>query len=160
MGQYATQYVAISNGLGQSSLHLDNSSHLKTLNTASRAGVVLFLCTLYASKASAIALISRFAARLRHKLTIFGLLALLAVLGLASILSVTLSCGLTGPYYWHIARDASLCSNQYMRWQVVAGFDITTEILILILPVDLVWSLQMRLKTKFSVLSRFWVRLP
>ena len=49
---------------------------------------------------------------------------------------------------------------QYLRWQITSGLDIATEILILLVPIDMTWSLQLMAKSKFAVLSRFWMRLP
>jgi hypothetical protein len=47
-----------------------------------------------------------------------------------------------------------------LRWQITTAFDVASEILILFLPTDMIWQLQMKKKTKFRVISRFWLRFP
>lgn len=46
------------------------------------------------------------------------------------------------------------------RWYVFTALDIFTEILLLVLPAQLVWGLQMPLKKKASVIAAFYLRLP
>jgi hypothetical protein len=79
---------------------------------ANRAGVILFFLSLYASKASAIGLLYRFAPLKRHKLTVFIALGFALLFGLVSVLVLNVSCGLTGLLYWHISRDSPQCSKQ------------------------------------------------
>jgi hypothetical protein len=47
-----------------------------------------------------------------------------------------------------------------MRWQIITAFDVTTEVVLLALPVQLTWDLQMSLKTKTIVVLAFWLRIP
>jgi hypothetical protein len=58
--------------------------------------------------------------------------------------------------------DVETAANQFQgaRWQAVTGFDGASEILLLILPVHLLWHLQMRFSKKAMIIAAFWVRLP
>lgn len=50
--------------------------------------------------------------------------------------------------------------SQATRWQLVTFFDIVTEVLLLVLPVHLVWNLQMPTAKKAMIIIAFWIRLP
>jgi hypothetical protein len=109
-------------------------------------------------------------------MSVFIALGFSLLFGLVSVLVLNVSCGLTGPLYWNISRDSSQCGDQvrnaissanivthivqYVRWQITTGLDIASEVVMLLLPIDMIWSLQMNTWTKFSVLSRFTIRIP
>ncbi|RMZ91307.1 hypothetical protein DV736_g1468, partial [Chaetothyriales sp. CBS 134916] len=101
LGQYATEYIALHFGQGESTAALVTSDNLDSLNATNRAGVILFFLTLYASKLSA-----------------------------------------------------------YTRWVATTTLDFASETIILLLPIDMIWSLQMAVKSKLIVLGRFWFRIP
>lgn len=50
--------------------------------------------------------------------------------------------------------------SQWPKWQAITGLDITTEGLIFLIAVQLVWKLHMRWKAKFLVVFAFSARLP
>lgn len=50
--------------------------------------------------------------------------------------------------------------RQYTRWQITTAFDLASEILVSLVPIDMIWSLQMPTKKKLAVLVRLWIRLP
>jgi hypothetical protein len=49
---------------------------------------------------------------------------------------------------------------QYLRWQVITAIDIITDTLVFILPVVMVWDLNMPTKLKYQVALAFSFRLP
>lgn len=49
---------------------------------------------------------------------------------------------------------------QLARWQVFTAFDVITEIVLLVLPLQLVWKLKMPLRKKAMVLTAFYLRTP
>jgi ABC-type uncharacterized transport system YnjBCD permease subunit len=49
---------------------------------------------------------------------------------------------------------------QATRWQVLTALDITTELGLLLLPINLVWKLQMPRTKKAILLVAFYLRLP
>ncbi|KAL8681911.1 MAG: hypothetical protein Q9186_001997 [Xanthomendoza sp. 1 TL-2023] len=104
---------------------------------------------------------SRFAQPGRHKKEILALLVVVAVLGLGSLLAVTVNCRVVSAiYYWDFPKRVNYCPDPYLRWQIVAAFDAITEFLMLAVPVDLIWSLQMPSKRKFGIITAFYIRTP
>jgi hypothetical protein len=59
-------------------------------------------------------------------------------------------------------RSVKIVSDyrQSSRWAVWTAFDILTELLLLILPLQMTWNLQMPTKRKLAVLSAFYLRIP
>lgn len=49
---------------------------------------------------------------------------------------------------------------QSVRWQAFTGLDIITEIILLALPVQLIWGLQMATLKKVMIVTAFSLRLP
>lgn len=123
---------------------------------------------------------SRFASPGRHKKEITAVLAIVVALGLGSMLALMVDCRVVSSiYYWDFPGHESFCpspvrtsrhhgligivadgSEQYTRWQVVVAFDVITEILILVVPVDLIWCLQMPSSRKVGIIVSFYIRIP
>ena len=51
-------------------------------------------------------------------------------------------------------------NHQSSRWAIWTALDITTEILLLILPLHIIWNLQMPTRKKLTVLSAFYLGVP
>ncbi|KAL8708852.1 MAG: hypothetical protein Q9220_006308 [cf. Caloplaca sp. 1 TL-2023] len=161
LGQFAAEYVAIGNGFGGTIDVLRKSPELLALNKSNLAAVVLWVLALYASKCAAIIFMSRFAQPGRHKKEINGLLVIVAVLGFASLLAIIVNCRVVSAiYYWDFPRHVNYCPVPYLRWQLVAAFDAITEFLMLAVPVDLIWSLQMPSRRKVGIITAFYIRTP
>ncbi|KAI4244624.1 MAG: hypothetical protein LQ352_006750 [Teloschistes flavicans] len=104
---------------------------------------------------------SRFAQPGRHKKEINGLLVVVAILGLGSLLAVIVDCRVVSSiYYWDFPRHINYCPDPYLRWQFIAAFDSITEFLMLAVPIDLIWSLQMPSKRKVGIITAFYIRTP
>ncbi|KAL8814182.1 MAG: hypothetical protein Q9223_006579 [Gallowayella weberi] len=104
---------------------------------------------------------SRFAQPGRHKKEILTLLVVVAVLGLGSLLAVTVKCRVVSAiYYWDFPKHVNYCPDPYLRWRIVAAFDAITEFLMLAVPVDLIWSLQMPSRRKVGIITAFYIRTP
>jgi hypothetical protein len=82
------------------------------------------------------------------------------ILGIASALVVTAGCPSASAYYWDFARNKGSCPSEEARWQAMTVLDIISEIVLLALPVNLVWSLQMPQRRKAMVIVTFWTRIP
>ncbi|KAL8688436.1 MAG: hypothetical protein Q9218_005655 [Villophora microphyllina] len=161
LGQFASGYVAVGQGLGESIEVLRESPHLLSLNKANLAGVVLWVLALFTSKCAAIVFMSRFAQPGRHQKEIYALLVIVATLGFGSVLAVIVDCRVVSSiYYWDFPRHVNYCPNPYLRWQIIAAFDSVTEFLMLAVPVDLIWSLQMPSKRKIGIITAFYIRTP
>ena len=48
---------------------------------------------------------------------------------------------------------------QFLRWQIVGAFDILMEVCWFVVPVVVVWKVQMRVTKKARVVARFALRL-
>lgn len=59
-----------------------------------------------------------------------------------------------------LAFSALTTCAQFIRWQIVAAFDIITELALLGVSVFLVGALQLSLHKKFVVIFAFALRLP
>lgn len=62
--------------------------------------------------------------------------------------------------YWATSSNARACSLQTTRGSVFTAFDITTELILLVLPIYMAWDLQMPLRRKAVVIGAFYLRLP
>ncbi|KAI4243231.1 MAG: hypothetical protein L6R40_003599 [Gallowayella cf. fulva] len=161
IAQFAAGYAAVGQGLGRTIDVLRESPDLLALNKSNLGAVVLWVFSLFASKCAAIVFMSRFAQPGRHKKEILTLLVVVAILGLGSLLAVIVNCRVVSAiYYWDFPRHVNYCPNPYLRWQIVAAFDAITEFLMLAVPVDLIWSLQMPSKRKVGIITAFYIRTP
>jgi len=73
-----------------------------------------------------------------------------------SIFMIGVNCELNQPW----GDIAARCSNMFLRWQLIAAFDIITEICFFLLSLYLVKGLQMPFKQKRVVVGAFALRLP
>ncbi|KAK5723232.1 hypothetical protein LTR15_004929 [Elasticomyces elasticus] len=157
---YATSYVGLSQGLGSSWQQIREAHGVAVLNGSAIAGAVTFLSALYLSKCAMIFFLSRITKTPRQLKIFLACNIFSAILGLASVLMVTVGCGQGSGYYWAFYENSTSCPSQSARWQAVTGLDIITELLLLALPVYLVWGLQMPMKKKAMILLAFYLRLP
>ncbi|KAL8834897.1 MAG: hypothetical protein Q9170_003539 [Blastenia crenularia] len=178
IGQYAAEYVAIRQGLGRPVEVLLQSPHLLALNKANYAGLVLWILALFTSKCAAIVFMSRFAQPGRHKKEILSLLVIVAIFGFGSLLTLIIDCRVVSKiFYWDFPSHLSYCPNpvsksfripytqqltqfKYPRWQAIAAFDSISEFLMLVVPIDLIWSLQMPSTRKLGIITAFYIRVP
>ncbi|KAK0933468.1 hypothetical protein LTR29_014928 [Friedmanniomyces endolithicus] len=157
---YATSYVGLAQGLGMPWSSINNSGRVAVLNEASVGGIVTFLFALYLSKCAMIFFLSRITKTPRQLRLFLACNVLTAVIGVASILLVTLGCPTESGYYWAMYENSRSCPSQSARWQAITGLDIITEVLLLALPVYLVWGLQMPRRKKTMIIAAFYLRLP
>lgn len=145
---------------------------------ASIAGVVFFNISLYLTKCAALTFLSRLT-KAREQILLYHVAnALVAATGIVSILIVSIGCP-SEDFYWnfHDNQHTLLCPSQVrkcrcpcivyvadcsqsLRWQACTGLDIVTELLLLVLPVQLIWGLQMPLFKKAMIVTAFSLRVP
>lgn len=89
--------------------------------------------------------------------TCVGFVLLGVAWGVTSVVGIVASCD---PEFILSPDHASRCAGQFTRWQIITAFDVGTEALGSLLPVVLVWSLNMVTKSKFHVFLAFSFRLP
>lgn len=115
---------------------------------------------MYASKVAVLTFLARIT---KNKLQILAYRACATVVlafGFMSVLIATVGCSSDSGYYWVFHDNQSTCPTQSVRWQVVTALDIITELLLLVLPVQLVWDLQMPRRKKATIITAFYLRLP
>lgn len=120
------------------------------------AAVILYVLTIYASKASVVLLFARISADRFHKAVARGLLASCLVFGFVSAFLVALKCDLSAP--WRVYGQQ--CSSLFAQATAVAVFDVVTELILFGISLLLVWNLQTSLKNKSRVVFAFGTRLP
>lgn len=181
IGFYAACYVGLGNGLGKKLEELEQqpTSELATLNRATAARVILFVICIYLSKASVVAFLSRTTKTRKHQIVHYITFGVLGLLGVGSIIAVTVDCGNPSRFfYWDLINTAPYCPSQVCiatscskgtarltkpqptRWQIVMALDVFSEVILAILPLHLMWSLQMPLKKKLMIIAAFYMRLP
>ncbi|KAF2639092.1 hypothetical protein P280DRAFT_550562 [Massarina eburnea CBS 473.64] len=120
---------------------------------------VLAILTQCLSKCSVIFLIHRvFSSQLGWKRWLHtGILVLSVGWGVAGMVLMATSCSadviLT-------SKTATLCSKQILRWRIVVVLDVVSEGLMCLLPVILIYPLQMPFRRKAQVVAAFSFRLP
>jgi hypothetical protein len=75
---------------------------------------------------------------------------------IASILTITIGCGLTGLV---LPKEVHTCSAQVWRWVAVAIVDGVTEMCILGVFCSIIWSLKMRNKLKMTLTILLGLRI-
>ncbi|KAF2659731.1 hypothetical protein K491DRAFT_755063 [Lophiostoma macrostomum CBS 122681] len=160
---FGCAYTASGAGLGAPYADLLSApeSKLRTLNDSLLAGNILWVLSLCLSKAAIIAMLMRTTQTPEHRRMQWGAAVLIVVQCVASIVLLTAACGISDDEFtWDLKRNAVTCPKQEMRWQIITALDVTTEFILLALPIHLTWNLQMSLKTKAIVVLAFWLRLP
>ncbi|KAF2093215.1 hypothetical protein NA57DRAFT_48631, partial [Rhizodiscina lignyota] len=163
LGFYATSYVSLGAGLGKNAktIYSESSSKLGTLNRSTVSRNILFLITLYFSKAGVVAFLERTTKTKKHQIVHYICFGLFAVLGIGSIIAITADCGNPNRYFfWDLKKTGPYCPSQTTRWQIVTAFDVFTEVVLAALPLHLMWELQMPTKKKVIIIAAFYVRLP
>lgn len=136
------------------------SPAIDKLNGYIIAGNILWITSLCISKLAIIAMLLRTTQTLHHRRCQYGVGTLIVAQFIASILLLTVNCSAHSEFAWNMTSVNSECPQMERRWHVLTALDAMTEILLLFLPIQLVWSLQMSFRTKITVISAFWLRLP
>lgn len=119
-----------------------------------------FVLALYAAKIAALVFLMRIQSKTQRSYLYPILISIYTILAFASALVVTAGCPSASGYYWDFAGNKDSCPSENGRWLAVTVLDVISEIVLLALPVNLVWSLQMPQKRKVMVIVTFWTRVP
>ncbi|KAF2859173.1 hypothetical protein K470DRAFT_278008 [Piedraia hortae CBS 480.64] len=150
-------YLSLDFGLGAPSSAVRSVANL---NRACIASFVMGLIALYLAKSAMLFFLCR-VTRSTSQLRLYRCcLVLIGLLGLISIFAATLGCYSKHGFYWAFHANRFSCPNQSSRWLAITVLDIASEIILLALPIELVWGLQMSLRHKGIILSAFYLRLP
>jgi hypothetical protein len=155
--------------LGQT-LELLSASSRSYVSDTYFASIILYILSAVLAKVSTLYLMMRLfnlhgrkAQTNHHKnhqlyiYTCFAILVIMITWGAASIVAVSVKCT---PSTMALPPDESQCTSQFLRWQVITGFDVATEILLVMVAMLIVAPVQLSLYLKFQVVCAFAFRLP
>ncbi|KAF7511001.1 hypothetical protein GJ744_005547 [Endocarpon pusillum] len=148
-------FYAASLGLGRS-IELLNPDDLVKVQKLFYASTVLFVFALGLSKSSIVALLLRMTPKEKHLVVFKGTLISFITWTIASSLAIALQCNLAHP--WILVGER--CPGSFVRWQVFAGLDVVTELVMIILAIYLVWDAKLSRKNKAVVIIAFGLRAP
>jgi hypothetical protein len=161
MGFFGSVYGSVSAGLGRPMTELNlHSEVIESLNRYSLASNLLWVISLCVSKVAIMAMLLRTTQTVSDRRAQYGVGGLVAVQCIVSIILLTADCSLSREFAWSMNSASSECPKSETRWQVITALDVVTEISLLVLPVELVWNLQMSVRNKLIVISAFWLRIP
>ncbi|KIV81888.1 hypothetical protein PV11_04038 [Exophiala sideris] len=154
VGEVAAIMVGLNHGLGKTE-DLLRHGELQEASRATSAGQILFILSLTCAKASTLYLMMRLfnlsgpKANNQTRSRIFywvgiGVLAGMALWGLLSVVALSVDCS-TGHL---IEGNASQCSRQFLRWQLITAFDVVTECILVLLSVFIVLPVQISFMLK------------
>lgn len=130
------------------------------LNSYTLAGNIVWITALCISKIAIVAMLLRTTQTLAHRRVQYGAGGLIAAQCLVSVVLLIANCNARHELLWDTTSTAPGCPQKETRWQVLTALDLATEVSLLVLPVQLVWSLQMSSRNKLIVISAFWLRIP
>ncbi|KAJ8107513.1 hypothetical protein OPT61_g8811 [Boeremia exigua] len=130
------------------------------LNALILSSNLIWIAALCLSKLAIVSMLIRLTQRAAHQRHQYLVGVLVGAQFTASILLMTVECTGFDGLAWEVRSNDMACSRQQLRWHVITGLDVATELAILILPLHLVWKLQMSRKSKSFVVVAFWLRIP
>ncbi|KAF2818808.1 hypothetical protein CC86DRAFT_308447 [Ophiobolus disseminans] len=163
LGEVATLFVAMKNGLGKST-HLLEESQMAAIGKATFAAQLFLILSLAMAKSSVAALMLRLFTRdisvtKKARILCWATVALTAIWAIGSVVAISLPCT---PPPGVLERESALrqCNNLLSRWRVIAAFDMLIELLLVVLPVVFIWPIHMKPYIKMQVGLAFGFRIP
>ncbi|KAK2879363.1 hypothetical protein FQN49_000951 [Arthroderma sp. PD_2] len=142
-------------GLGRRR-HLVPLEDIERVEKLAYAGDIFYLVALAFSRVGTFFLIARLTRQKNHlRAANLGAVGSLVV-SVTSVFLICMRCDLSKP--WDLITPG--CSQTYSRWYTVETLGILVELYAAWVPIYLVWSLQMQIRSKFVVLFAFSFRLP
>ncbi|KZM19419.1 hypothetical protein ST47_g9361 [Ascochyta rabiei] len=158
---FGCNYAANATGLGRPIDTLSSrQGTIERLNVLTLVSNLSWITALSLSKSAIVLMLLRTTPTASHKRLQYLVGALVLMQCVLSITLMTAGCSVFEGFAWSFRSNVNTCSRQSLRWQVITGLDIATELAVLALPLQLVWNLQMSIKNKFVVIVAFWLRIP
>jgi hypothetical protein len=158
---FGCSFASKATGLGLSSDVLNPQEDVYgKLNTSILVGNLSWIAALCLSKLAIVSMLLRTTQTASHQRLQYFAGALIFIQCITSIILITANCTGFSGLAWESQSNAVSCPGQKLRWHVITGLDIATEVALLVLPLHLVWNLQMPTKTKLIVIVAFWLRIP
>ncbi|KAF2630416.1 hypothetical protein BU25DRAFT_484485 [Macroventuria anomochaeta] len=158
---FGCNYACRAAGLGRPtdtlSSQQDTFEKLNALTLVSNLAWITALCL---SKLAIVSMLLHTTVTASHQRLQYSVGALVLTQCIISIILMTAGCTAFEGLAWDVRSNDKACPRQELRWHVITGLDVATELAILVLPFQLVWKLQMSTKNKFIVIAAFWLRVP
>ncbi|CAD0111909.1 unnamed protein product [Aureobasidium uvarum] len=158
IAHFAASYACLTAGLGKPYDVI--KENIGRLSSTAIASAVTFVLALYAAKIAALVFLMRIQSKTRSTYFYPILILVYSVLAVASAMTIAAGCPPASGYYWDFAGNKGSCPSEEGRWQAITVLDIISEVILLALPINLLWSLQMPQKRKVMVVVTFWTRIP
>lgn len=114
---------------------------------------IFYKCSINLTKASILLLYLRLFVQKPFRLLCWILLGFVTAYGIATTLASTFQCNPI-PRAWNKALPGK-CLNTTIFWYTNAGFSILGDIIILVIPMPVIYSLKLRLNQKISLMFVF-----
>lgn len=116
---------------------------------------ILFIITIVLSKISLLLFITRLTPNVATIRVGRIILCLIATWGVATVFGFAFQCSLPQP--WN--NTTGVCQNQQALYYAAGAIDILTDIVLIILPVAILWGVQIQRKKRAIVMLVFVARL-
>ncbi|OCK74153.1 hypothetical protein K432DRAFT_410102 [Lepidopterella palustris CBS 459.81] len=146
--------LAVNKGLGRRISSL-GQTEIDTLQKEVYAATILYVLTVAVSKLSIMIFFTRLAVAQTHKTIVLILTAVIGSWSIAAVFGVAFQCPTPTP--WNVFSGQ--CVSLLSFWIGISVVDIITDVVMIALPVNIVWSLQMSPGKKIIVIFVFSVRL-
>jgi hypothetical protein len=90
----------------------------------------------------------------RYRYAAWFLIAFICIGGIAFIITSCFSCWPVA-FYWDKDIKSGRCVNLIAFWFSFSGFNILTDILVWLLPMPVLWALQLPRRQKLSLIGVF-----
>ncbi|KPI39142.1 uncharacterized protein AB675_4537 [Cyphellophora attinorum] len=154
IGSTITISLAVNDGLGQKDIVRDLSKTGQMQKNVF-ASSLLYILTLLFAKLSTVVLAARLCAQRSHRVVIYGVLGFSIAWGLAAVFADAFRCPLSETYDLY----GPACADIFSFWNAVSSLDIASDLVLILLPIYLFRSLQMRLLRKLIVMAAFGCRV-
>ncbi|KAJ9656469.1 hypothetical protein H2198_004928 [Neophaeococcomyces mojaviensis] len=158
IAQTAVIHRSASNGLGQHQDALSEASY-DIYAKSYYHGNILFVAALLFSKMSTIFLLTRLAPKPKIRRTCQAVGALFTIWALGSILGLALQCQLPRPWDYRQTETHQCSVNAAALNYSVMVFDILTDIACIVIPITMLWNLQMAVQRRWSLIGAFGCRI-
>ncbi|KAF2843581.1 hypothetical protein M501DRAFT_1006112 [Patellaria atrata CBS 101060] len=161
LGEVVPLFVGMKSGLGQRDDLLDEAQ-LDKAGTSTFTSQIFLIIALCLAKCSIVCLMLRLFTRdmkvTRRSWWLCNItLALTIAWGIGAVVGTSTACT---PSSLLKESAADQCAEPLTRWRIITAVDVVTELLLVLLPIILVWPIQMKKYIKFQVVLAFAFRIP
>ncbi|KAF2112038.1 hypothetical protein BDV96DRAFT_665054 [Lophiotrema nucula] len=146
--------LAVESGLGRRYFLL-KTENIVSIQKEMYAATILYILTVGVSKISITAFLGRLSGTATHKTIIIILGIVILCWTIAITFGVAFACALPHPWETFTGK----CISTMPFWIGSTTVDVLTDIIMIVLPIQMVWNLQMELGRKATVVFIFALRL-